>query len=238
MWEHGIALTKVKARLREEWGGMALSLALHVLLLLAALWFLAHRPHAEPQAPVLPIELVVAEETSAPGPSATAAAPARSQARPVQDSTPVVRGTRPDSVKPPVDEMTARLQALAQLRQPDSALPRADNDGPGGNGSGAGSYSLKDFVRAQILRRWLPDLSIPGARDLPVLVRVKLLRTGIIDDVEILDQKRFVTDKPFRNMALSARNAALLASPIEMPPGKYERVQMLTIDLDPRAVLR
>lgn len=237
MWERGIILARARTLAREEGSGIALSLALHVLLLLAALWFLAHRPRMEPAPPVLPIELVVAQETSAPGPSASAAAPARSRARQVQDSAPVPRGTRPDSAKPPLDEMTARLQALAQLRQ-DSALPRADNDGPGGNGSGAGSYSLKDFVRAQILRRWLPDLSIPGARDLPVLVRVKLLRTGIIDDVEILDQKRFVTDKPFRNMALSARNAALLASPIEMPPGRYARVQMLTIDLDPKAVLR
>ncbi len=239
MWERGVTLTEFRTRLREEWGGMALSLALHILLLLAALWYLAQRPTL-PQTPFrfLPVDLVVSQQTTAPGPSASEAAPARAEAQQRQDSAPVPQGTRPDSVKPPVDELTARLQALALMRQPDSALPRADNDGPGGSGRGAGSYSLKDFVRAQILRRWWPDLSIPGAYDMPVLVRLKLFNTGIIDDVEIIDQKRFATDKPFRNMALSARNAAMLASPIEMPPGNHARVQVLTIDLDPKAVLR
>jgi len=52
------------------------------------------------------------------------------------------------------------------------------------------------------------------------------------------DQQRFQADKPFRNMALSARDAALLASPIQIPGVVYERTQTLTIDLDPKAVLR
>jgi hypothetical protein len=69
-------------------------------------------------------------------------------------------------------------------------------------------------------------------------VRVRLLKSGVIDDVTILDQERFNTDKAFRNMALSARDAALLASPIQLPPGHYPHVTVLTIDLDPKAVLR
>jgi hypothetical protein len=228
------------ARAREDWGSVALSVLLHLLLLLAALWYVTHRPslHETPFR-ALPVDLVLGEETKAPGPSATEAAPKRQTARQRQESAPVPEGTRPDAVKQPEDELSAQLRALAQLRQPEADLPAADNEtGAGGNGSGAGSYSLKDFVRAQILRRWWPDLSIPGARNLPVLVRVKLLRTGIIDDVEILDQQRFVNDKPFRNMALSARNAALLASPLELPPGHYDRVMRIVIDMDPTAVLR
>jgi len=39
-------------------------------------------------------------------------------------------------------------------------------------------------------------------------------------------------------MALSARDAALLASPIQIPGVKYEKTQTLTINLDPKAVLR
>ena len=128
-----------------------------------------------------------------------------------------------------------------RLRSADTALPHArqcSGTGSGGEGGGEGNYALQDFIRAQILRRWLPDMDIRGARDMPVVVRVRLLRSGVIDDVTIVDQARFHNDSAFRNMALSARNAALLASPIQLPPGRYQRVTVLTIDLDPKAVLR
>ena len=49
---------------------------------------------------------------------------------------------------------------------------------------------------------------------------------------------RSVNDKLFRTMALSARNAALLASPIALPPGKYDAVMDIAITLDPHAVLQ
>ena len=71
-----------------------------------------------------------------------------------------------------------------------------------------------------------------------MLVQVRLLRSGVIEDVIVVDQVRFHNDSAFRNMALSARDAALLASPIQLPPGRYERATLLTIDLDPKAVLR
>ena len=71
-----------------------------------------------------------------------------------------------------------------------------------------------------------------------IVRRLKLSRAGVISDVEIVDQARFVNDKLFRNMALSARDAALLASPISLPPGRYDAVMNIAITLDPRAVLR
>jgi hypothetical protein len=229
----------ISARIRQEWSGLALSLLLHLALLLAALWYVGHRPVPARPLAVLPVDLVLGQQTKAPGPSAKEAAPRRQTARQRQQSAPVPEGTRPNAVKQPQDELSAKLRALAQLRQPEADLPAADNEtGAGGHGNGAGSYSLKDFVRAQILRRWWPDLSIPGARNLPVLVRIELLRNGVIADVEILDRQRFLTDRPFRNMAISARNAALLASPLALPPGRYDKVTRLVIDLDPKAVLR
>ena len=69
-------------------------------------------------------------------------------------------------------------------------------------------------------------------------IRLKMTRAGVISDVEIVDQNRFVTDKLFRGMALSARNAAMLASPISLPPGKYDAVMNIAITLDPKSVLR
>jgi len=230
-----------RTRVRRETGpAVLLSLLLHGLLLLLALWYLGHRPAITPaQLRALPVDLVIGGGAG----QATSAAPAtRLQiAPPHPESAPVPEGISPKGVRQPEDELSAKLRALAQLKTPDAALPNADNTavpGGGGEGAGEGNYALKDFIRAQILRRWLPDLSIPGARDMPVLLRIRLLKSGAIDDVGIVDQRRFYSDKAFHNMALSARNAALLASPIQVPGVKYEKTQTLTIDLDPRAVLR
>ena len=222
-------------QLREQWGGIAFSILLHGVLVLALIWYLAGRPSLEETVfRALPVALVIGGTMG----QGSAAPPARMQVtRPQADSAPVQSGTRPDSVRVPVDPMTARLQALAQLRGADTALASADA-GSGGAGGADGNYALKDFIRAQILRRWLPDLGVAGARNLPVVVEVRLLRSGVIEDVRIVDQVRFHNDGAFRNMALSARNAALLASPIQLPPGRYDRVTVLNIDLDPKAALR
>jgi len=228
--------------LRKDRGpGAVLSLLLHGVLLLLVLWYLGHRPVlTETELHALPVELVIGGSL---GQDSNPAHAAQLQvAKPHPESAPVPEGTSPRGTKEPEDELSAQLRALAQLKTPQAALPNADNNampaGNGGGGDGEGNYALKDFIRAQILRRWLPDLSLPGARDMPVLVRVRLLKSGVIDDVGIVDQARFHADKIFRNMALSARDAALLASPIEIPGTHFEKTQTLTIDLDPKAVLR
>jgi len=228
-----------QARRRTEPGAL-LSLLLHGLLLLLALWYLGQRPVlTSTQLRALPVELVIGGGAG----QATSAAPAaRLQvAPPHPESAPVPEGTSPHGTKQPEDELSAQLRALALLKTPDAALPNADNNampGGGADGEGEGNYALKDFIRAQILRRWLPDLSIPGARNMPVVLRIRLLKSGVIDDITVVDQRRFYADKAFHNMALSARDAALLASPIQAPGVRYEKTQTVTIDLDPKAVLR
>lgn len=224
---------------RRDWKGLAGSVLLHGLGLLAALWYIAQRPdNPETSFRVMPVEIVIGGGANASGASNAA----RLQIAPPhpKTATPVPEGTSPHGTRQPQDELSAQLRALAQVQAPQSALPNADNAATpgGGEGAGEGNYALKDFIRAQILRRWLPDLSIPGARDMPVRVRIRLLSSGLIDDVVLLDRQRMHDDAVFRDMALSARDAALLASPIQLPPGHYEKVQMLTIVLDPKAVLR
>jgi hypothetical protein len=225
---------------KERGPGALLSLLLHGLLVLLVLWYLGNRPAAlETQMRALPVELVIGGSLGQD--SSPAHATQLQVARPHPQSAPVPEGTSPNGTKEPQDELSAQLRALAQLQTPQAALPNADNSAApagGGGGAGEGNYALKDFIRAQILRRWLPDLSLPGARDMPVLVRIRLLKSGVIDDVEIVDQARFHADKIFRNMALSARDAALLASPIQIPGVRFDKTQSLTIDLDPKAVLR
>ena len=226
-------------RLRKQQGpGVLLSVLLHGLLLLASLWYLGQRPVlTQTQFHALPVDLVIGASI---GDGALPATRLRI-APPRPQSAPRPAGTNPAGITQPQDELSAKLRALAQWKSTDTGPHNADTSArPSGAGGdeGDGNYALKDFIRAQILRRWLPDLSIPGARDMPVLVRIRLLKNGVIADVGIVDQERFYRDRAFRDMALSARDAALLASPVQIPGARYEETQTLTIALDPRAVLR
>jgi hypothetical protein len=144
---------------------------------------------------------------------------------------------KPQAVTPPPDALEARIASMAKLSAPASTLPAPDNDGTSGGAGDGGGYALADFVRAQILRRWWPELDSSAARGTPVALQLKMTRAGVISDIRIVDQERFRTDKLFHSMALSARNAATLASPISLPPGQYDAVMDIAITLDPRAAL-
>lgn len=219
---------------QENRAGLTGSLLLHLMVALLALWWGVTHPVArQPPLKAMLVDLV-ALPTIVPGPPGGAETPLRA---PVP-TAPKVQGVRPKAETPPPDELESRIAALAQLRAPDTALPAPDNGAGAGNGTGGGGYSLADFVRAQILRRWWPQLEGGASGGMPVAIRLKMTRAGVISDVEIVDQNRFTTDKLFRNMALSARNAAMLASPISLPPGKYDAMMDIAITLDPHAVLR
>ncbi|MBN9545887.1 MAG: hypothetical protein J0I19_10465 [Alphaproteobacteria bacterium] len=219
---------------QENRAGLTGSLLLHLMVALLALWWgMTHPVARQPPLKAMLVDLV-APPTIVPGPPGGAETPLRA---PVP-AAPKVQGVRPKAETPPPDELESRIAALAQLRAPDTALPAPDNGASAGNGSGGGGYSLADFVRAQILRRWWPQLEGGASGGMPVAIKLKMTRAGVISDVEIVDQHRFTTDKLFRSMALSARNAAMLASPISLPPGKYDAVMDIAITLDPHAVLR
>lgn len=219
---------------QENRAGLTGSFLLHLVLVLLALWWgMTHPAVRRPPLKAMLVDLVTVP-TTVPGPPGGTQVPLRA---PVP-SAPKTEGVRPKAVTPPPDELESRIAALAQLRAPDTALPAPSNGAGAGNGDGGGGYSLADFVRAQILRRWWPQLEGGASSGMPVAIRLKLSRAGVISDVEIVDQNRFANDKLFRGMALSARNAAMLASPISLPPGRYDAVMDIAITLDPRAVLR
>ena len=217
---------------QENRAGLTGSVLLHLVFLFIALWWgITHPVTHQPPLKAMLVDLVTAP-TIVPGPSGGAQTPLRA---PVP-AAPKIEGVKPKAQTPPPDELESRIAQMAQLRAPDTALPAPDNGAGAGTGNGGG-YALADFVRAQILRRWWPQLENDAARGMPVAIRLKLSRSGVISDVQIVDQQRFINDKLFRNMALSARNAALLASPISLPPGHYEAVMDISLTLDPKAVL-
>ena len=224
--------------IRRDSPGMAASVGLHLVLALILLWWhLGHPAQPQKLLPTLAVDLV-SQPVTAPGPTATPrrGGDQRQRAAPVPPTAPRIVGESPKAVTPPPDALEARIQGLANLTAPAGTLPAADNGGGGGTGSG--SYALADYVRAQILRRWWPALQSSAALGLPVALRLKLSRNGVLSDIRIVDQARFGSDKQFHDMALSARNAALNASPIALPPGHYEAVTEIAITLDPKAVLR
>ncbi len=218
---------------RENRAGLTGSLLLHGLGL--ALWLNWSLVHPKPTPPPLKAMLVdlVQMPVIAKGP----AGGALEQNKPRPAIAPRVIGVKPQATSPVPDELEARIARMAQLQTPASALPAPDNDGAAYDAGSGGGYALADFVRAQILRRWWPDLTSDSARGMPVALRLQMTRAGVISDVRITDQERFNTDKLFREMAISARNAAMLASPIPLPPGRYNAVMDISIVLDPKAVL-
>ena len=54
----------------------------------------------------------------------------------------------------------------------------------------------------------------------------------------VVETPRFRDDKAYRFIAISARNAALLSSPLKLPPGDYDPVMDMVLNFKPREVLR
>src|SRR6185312_14056742 len=197
--------------------GIIGSLILHA----AIIFLLVYRSNDAPQTPALivPVEVVQLEEetVSPPPPLQNSAAPRQLAAAPVRKARQFASrelslprppdGVAPSKVKPPVDELRlpprddlqTRLEELSKLRQPETSASASDRSGSsdrsqpgkGGLAGPQGAYSVKDFVRAQIERRWSLDLSALGARNFVIPIRVVLTRDGTIRQAEIVDKTRF-----------------------------------------------
>jgi hypothetical protein len=130
---------------------------------------------------------------------------------------------------------------LAKLRQPQTD-PRLLN-GVGtsglavaGNGTGLQpGYSVKDYIRAQVERRWNLDTAALGGRNFVIAIHVVLAADGAVTKAEILDEARLGADA--HSIALSARNAVLLSSPFALPAG-HQGIMDMTLNLNPRDTLR
>ena len=100
------------------------------------------------------------------------------------------------------------------------------------------SYAVRDFIRAQVERRWGLDLPTLGNGNYSVLIRVQMTGTGTVTKAEIADTARLNADKTYRAIALSARNAVLLSSPFALPAGVYSDVMEFTLSLNTQEALR
>lgn len=157
---------------------------------------------------------------------------------------------KPKQPPTPTDELSKKLQELALLRQPSPPL-KADPQQQNGAGlsnvttgsanaaSGkTAAYSVKDFIRAQVERRWNLSRNMVQADNWTISVHITLRRDGSVTLAEIVDDPRLRTNRVFRDFAYSARDAVILSSPLAIPPGAYEIARDIVIDFDPRRVLQ
>jgi hypothetical protein len=217
------------------------SVILHALILPPL--FLSAQP--DESSLIIPLDLVVlADATAGPHQPDLSLVPQQQAGAPSTPATPPL-GRAP--AKDPPDELDAKLHALAQLRQPslDTHLSKKDlglsrmaamneDAAPGPYAS----YAVRDFIRAQVERRWGLDLPTLGDGSYSVLIRVQMTSAGTVTKAEIADAARFNSDKTYRAIALSARNAVLLSSPFALPAGPYSDVMDFTLSLNTKEALR
>jgi hypothetical protein len=146
------------------------------------------------------------------------------------------------SASGPLDALDAKLEALAELHQPDAAT-KSDGSGSGQaseiavNEETAGELAAaKDVIRVQVMRRWNLDLKSLRGGDSSVPIRVRVASDGVVLKAELVDTP-LSNDPDYQEVALSAKNAVLASSPFTLPPGHYRGVMDMVLDLNPRDAL-
>ena len=139
------------------------------------------------------------------------------------------------------------MEALSKLRQPDSDTRLRDGAGvsnvaAGNNGARRGqaaAYSVRDYVRAQVVRHWSLNLDELGDRNVVVAIHVVLKPDGTLSKAEIVDDPSLNKDAVLHSIALSARNAVVLSAPFTFPAGGIAPdAADMVLTLNPRDVLR
>lgn len=223
-----------------------MSLALHgaAVLLLALLWS-ALRPAARPQP--IPVDLVaLGDETASPEADPSKLPQQRAAetgGKPTPQAVPVPKRAAP---RPEPGRKLARKDKEQAQPQPDphrqpSPQPQEGNGisnvttGAGGPLGRTATYGVKDYVRAQIERRWYPQGSALLRNDWVVQLHLQLNQDGSVGHAEIVDSDK-MGDSAYRDFAFSVRNAALLSAPFALPPGLDESALDMTLDFNPRRV--
>jgi hypothetical protein len=231
---------------RESAAGLALSVLLHgIALCLLLVVGVFGTEGSQGGLEIVPVEVEITRESaSAPAHQQAADLPKANVAQPRSDPAPDGVGKVAEPSR--TDALQAKLDDLAKLRQPDAVMPNEENgaarpDRVATNDdvtSGIeGPFSVKDYIRAQVERRWNPDLATLRNSEVSVPIHVAITSAGVVLKAEIVDTAR-AADPDYREVAVSARNAVLLSSPIALPAGHYQDVMDMVLYLNPKDALR
>jgi outer membrane biosynthesis protein TonB len=229
--------------------GVALSLALHgaVILLLLTLWS-ALKPSFVATDPLpIPVDLVdLGDETASPD-AESAKMPQQRAAETAEHPTPQAVPVPKRAAPVPVPGKALAKKEKDQVHpQPDPHRPPSPQPQEGAGVSNittgadgtlgrTAAYGVKDYVRAQIERRWYPQGSALLRNDWVVQLHLTLNEDGSVGRAEIVDGGK-MGDVAYRDFAFSVRNAALLSAPFALPPGLDDTALDMTLDFNPRRV--
>jgi hypothetical protein len=241
---------QLRSYARRDGAGMGASFLLHAAVLLLILFFARRAMQEQPAyQSFVPVSLVAQSEGPAPEPKQQKAAGVISKTPLILPRAPVAHhtpsGVAPNKTTQPVDELQMQLKALSKLKQPNTDTHVLGEEGTSDyaqNGNddesgGQGPYHTRDIIRAQVLRRWSLDMTRLGNRNFDILIHVLLERDGTVLEADIVDTQRFKTDSTYRWIALSAKNAIILSSPLTLPPDMRGNLE-LTLKLNPRDTMQ
>jgi hypothetical protein len=231
---------------------MACSILLHALAAVAILLGLPHLMTPPPQImEALPIDII---SQGAPGAAAALLGKPehleeKSSALTIAEPPKAVTQAEiaPKKV-PPLPERTTLPLKSRTNRQPRSlakpaAQPQSGQSSAGlaaTDGSGTlgwrSTLSVKDFLRAQIERHLEFDVGSLGSANIVVSIHVILDPDGKVHAADIVDDPRLATDPLFHSLADSARRAVLVASPLQIPPGRFDAFHDVVLDFNPKDV--
>lgn len=226
------------------------SLLLHALLLVLLLLFASKTNVENPELRNVPVSLVAESEGPNPEPAQPRAAGPRDKTvqtlPPAKHMHHTPEGIAPNRKSEPTDPLEAKLEALSKLRMPNTDLRRTGNAGTAETAAtgentesgGTGPYNTHDVIRAQILRRWSLDMARLGGRNFVIRIHVIVRQDGTVLEADVVDQQRYKTDAVFRWIALSARNAVILSSPLTLPPGLSGNGLDIVLTLNPREAMQ
>lgn len=229
---------------RESAVGLTLSVFLHGLALLFLFVIGAFGSEGSKGGlEIVPVEVEITHQSaSAPSESKRADLTKPSAAHPAEAVADEVARL---SV-PATDALKAKLESLAKQRQPDTLTPNVENGAVTPDSVAAkddvtsdldGPFSVKDYIRAQVERRWNFNVANLGSNDFAVPIHVVITSAGVVTKAEIVDSSR-ASDPAYREVAVSARNAVLLSSPLALPAAHFQDVMDMVLYLNPQDALR
>jgi outer membrane biosynthesis protein TonB len=209
-------------------------------------------PKPPPPPPPAPPPPAVLPPPPQPQPKAEIPAPPPPKPEPPKPEPPKAQAPpAPPAPKPPPKQafdLDSVLRDLTRNRPrpapSEAAKPQQQAAAPARTASNAPynpalplSISEQDAIRAHVERFWNPPVGARDAQDLIVEIRVVLDRDGTVRDAQIVDRGRLAQDDFYRAAAESAQRAVLRASPLPVPPDKYETFRNLILSFSPREML-
>lgn len=123
--------------------------------------------------------------------------------------------SRPAQSEESLESLLASVEKMSKSLPDTSSAPKGKKQaasegikgGTGGDLSQKLTISELDFISTAIRKNWNLDPGAEGIDTMIIEIRIALDKSGKVYSADILDQKRYQTDKSFRSVAESARRA-------------------------------